>query len=267
MPTTTNFGWTTPADTDLVKDGALAIRTLGNGIDTSLLDLKGGTTGQNLRKNSNTDLDFTWAGDATNTVIDAEGDLLIGDSADTLQRLAIGTNGHVLTVDTAVDGKVKWAAAAGGKVVQVVTGALTTTATTTSTSFTDTGLSVTITPSNASNEILLFVSLAATCDGSGAAAFYTLADGSNNNLINATSPGSRRPAFARIEATSTDKYSMNGIALVFKHAPATTSAVTYKIRHAVSSTVTSLINRIADDTDNNGFSRGVSTIIAMEVTP
>lgn len=60
MPTTTNFGWTTPADTDLVKDGAAAIRTLGNGIDTSFLDLKGGTSGQILAKNSNTDLDFTW---------------------------------------------------------------------------------------------------------------------------------------------------------------------------------------------------------------
>lgn len=60
MPTTTNFGWTTPADTDLVKDGALAIRTLGNGIDTSLLDLKGGTTDQYLAKNSNTDLDYKW---------------------------------------------------------------------------------------------------------------------------------------------------------------------------------------------------------------
>lgn len=112
MPTTTNFGWTTPADTDLVKDGAAAMRTLGNGIDTSFLDLKGGTTGQNLRKATNTDLDFTWAGDATNTVIDAEGDLLVGDSADTLQRLAIGTNGQVLTVDTALDGKIKWASAA-----------------------------------------------------------------------------------------------------------------------------------------------------------
>ena len=36
MATTTNNGWTTPNDTDLVKDGALAIRTLGNGIDTSV---------------------------------------------------------------------------------------------------------------------------------------------------------------------------------------------------------------------------------------
>lgn len=36
MPTTTNNGWTIPADTDLVRNGASAIRTLGSAIDTSL---------------------------------------------------------------------------------------------------------------------------------------------------------------------------------------------------------------------------------------
>jgi hypothetical protein len=60
MPTTTNFGWTTPADTDLVKDGAAAIRTVAGNIDTSFVDLKGGTTGQVLAKASATDLDYSW---------------------------------------------------------------------------------------------------------------------------------------------------------------------------------------------------------------
>lgn len=60
MATTTNFGWETPDDTDLVKDGAAAMRTLGNSIDTSFVDLKGGTSGQMLTKASNTDLDYTW---------------------------------------------------------------------------------------------------------------------------------------------------------------------------------------------------------------
>jgi hypothetical protein len=60
MATTTSFGWETPDDTDLVKDGAAAIRTLGNSIDTSMSDLKGGTSGQVLSKNSNTDMDFVW---------------------------------------------------------------------------------------------------------------------------------------------------------------------------------------------------------------
>lgn len=60
MATTTNFGWTVPNDTDLVKDGASAMRTLGQSIDTSFVDLKGGTSGQMLTKASNTDLDYTW---------------------------------------------------------------------------------------------------------------------------------------------------------------------------------------------------------------
>jgi hypothetical protein len=60
MPSTTNFGWTTPADTDYVKDGASAIRTLAGGIDTSMAQLKGGTSGQILSKTNGTDMAFTW---------------------------------------------------------------------------------------------------------------------------------------------------------------------------------------------------------------
>lgn len=58
--TTTNYGWTIPSDTDLVTNGASAMRTLGQGIDTSLVGLKGGTTGQILSKTSGTDMAFTW---------------------------------------------------------------------------------------------------------------------------------------------------------------------------------------------------------------
>ena len=58
--TTPNFGWSVPTSTDLVKDGATAIELLGDSIDASLVDLKGGTTGQVLSKTSATDMDFTW---------------------------------------------------------------------------------------------------------------------------------------------------------------------------------------------------------------
>jgi hypothetical protein len=60
MATTTNYGWETPDDTDLVKDGASAMRTLGQSIDTTFAELKGGTSGQMLTKASNTDNDYTW---------------------------------------------------------------------------------------------------------------------------------------------------------------------------------------------------------------
>tara|TARA_R110000868_G_scaffold388303_1_gene657116 strand:- start:390 stop:1172 length:783 start_codon:yes stop_codon:yes gene_type:complete len=122
MPNTTNFNWVTPADTDLVKDGALAIRTLGNGIDTSFLDLKGGTTDQVLAKNSNTDLDFKWVAQddsnaIQNAIVDAKGDLISATAADTPARLAVGANGTVLTADSAETTGLKWAAPSGASFV------------------------------------------------------------------------------------------------------------------------------------------------------
>lgn len=117
MPTTSNFGWTTPADTDLVKDGAAAIRTLGNGIDNSLVDLKGGTTNQVLAKNSNTDLDFKWVADASGipaTIFDAKGDIIAATAADTADRLGVGTNGQVLTADSTTATGLKWATPSAG---------------------------------------------------------------------------------------------------------------------------------------------------------
>ena len=109
MPTTSNFGWTTPADTDLVKDGAAAIRTLGNGVDASFLDLKGGTTGQVLTKASGTDLDFSWTAVDPLVILDAKGDLISATAADTPARLAVGANGTVLTADSAESTGLKWA--------------------------------------------------------------------------------------------------------------------------------------------------------------
>lgn len=146
--TTTNFGWTIPSDTDLVKDGASAIRTLANGIDTSMADLEGGTTGQILSKTSGTDMDFTWidqnTGDITGvtagtgisgggtsgtvtitnsmaTAIDAKGDLIAGTAADTFSRLAVGTNGYILTADSAESTGIKWAAPASNSALTKIT--------------------------------------------------------------------------------------------------------------------------------------------------
>jgi hypothetical protein len=107
--TTPNFGWSVPTSTDLVKDGATAIETLGDAIDASLLDLKGGTTGQVLAKNSNTDMDFTWTAVDPLVILDAKGDLITATAADTPARLAVGTNNQVLTADSSTSTGLKWA--------------------------------------------------------------------------------------------------------------------------------------------------------------
>ena len=83
--TTPNFGWTVPTSTDLVKNGATAIEALGDAIDASIAELKGGTTGQVLSKTSNTDMDFTWVAQddsnaIQNSIVDAKGDLTIFDT-------------------------------------------------------------------------------------------------------------------------------------------------------------------------------------------
>jgi hypothetical protein len=76
MATTTNYGWTTPDDTDLVKDGAAAIRTLGSSVDTTTKDLNPSTTLGDVEYRSAT--------------------------ANTNTRLPIGTSGQVLTVSGGV---------------------------------------------------------------------------------------------------------------------------------------------------------------------
>jgi hypothetical protein len=89
MATTTNYSWTTPDDTALVKDGAAAIRSLGTAIDSTV---------------------FTNAGNAiAKTIVDAKGDIIVGTAADTVARLASSaTNGDLLTVDTSTASGLKW---------------------------------------------------------------------------------------------------------------------------------------------------------------
>jgi hypothetical protein len=57
---TTNFGWQMPTSTDLVTDLPADFEVFGQAVDTALVDLKGGTTGQILAKASDTNMDFTW---------------------------------------------------------------------------------------------------------------------------------------------------------------------------------------------------------------
>jgi trimeric autotransporter adhesin len=102
---TSNFGWQMPTSTDLVTDLPADFEVFGQAVDTSLADLKGGTTGQVLSKASNTNMDFTWvttddANAIQNSIVDAKGDLVAASANDTPARLAVGANGTSLVADS-----------------------------------------------------------------------------------------------------------------------------------------------------------------------
>lgn len=88
MATTTNYGWTTPDDTALVKDGASAIRTLGSSIDTTL---KAQIDAQ-----------------IPDSLLTTKGDLIAATGANTPARLGVGTNDQVLMADSTASTGVKW---------------------------------------------------------------------------------------------------------------------------------------------------------------
>lgn len=116
---TSNFNWQMPTASDLVTDLPADFETFGQAVDTTLADLKGGTSGQVLSKASNTDMDFTWvtsddANAIQNSIMDNKGDLIAASAADTPAILPIGTNGQVLKVNTSTATGLEWAADSTG---------------------------------------------------------------------------------------------------------------------------------------------------------
>jgi len=88
MATTTNYGWTTPDDTALVKDGAAAIRTLGSSVDTTTKNLNPETTLGDIAYRSST--------------------------ANVKTRLGLGTAGQVLRVNSGATAPEWFTASSGG---------------------------------------------------------------------------------------------------------------------------------------------------------
>lgn len=183
MATSPNFNWPEPDNTDLVKNGALAIRTAVNAIDTSLVDLKGGTTGQVLAKASGTDMDFSWVAQddsnaIQNAIVDAKGDIIAATANDTPARLAVGANGTVLTADSAEATGLKWATPSGGTMPKLTYVEPSADFTTSSASYVDvTGYTITFTPSSATNKIQVIAS-GYTASGN-TKAFKILLDGTS----------------------------------------------------------------------------------------
>jgi len=199
MATTTNYSWTTPDDTALVKDGAAAIRSLGTAIDTTVFNNASAAIAK--------------------TIVDAKGDIIAATAADTVARLAVGANNTILTADSTTATGLKWAAAAsGGKLIQLVRATDATSRSTTSGSFIDANISVSITPTLATSTILLFWTFRAYISGTADMAFQI------TNSGNTAISGAEDAAFGNVSMASQQT-------LLALDSPATTSALTYKGRY------------------------------------
>jgi hypothetical protein len=205
MATTTNYGWTTPDDTALVKDGAAAIRTLGSSVDTTTKALNPSTTLGDIEYRSST--------------------------ANTNTRLGIGTTGQVL----AVSGGVPAWTNPSGKVLQVVNSVITTTTAITATSMTDTSITLAITPTSATSKVLVMISAVTEVTGNsdGVLSGAQLMRGATQI---ADYGATNRTEWQVINAGGATTTSLRNIqTIVYLDAPATTSSTTYKLQAGLNS--------------------------------
>ena len=160
------------------------------------------------------------------------------------------------------DGTV-WTAFAS-KIVQVVTTNKTNPFTTTSSTFTDiTGLSVTITPTSATNTILVLSSFQVGNDPANTSAFIRLMRGATAIDVG-DSAGSRIQVTNDLTAFNGDKQAVGNI--MFIDSPATTTATTYKLQVASPGSTTVAINASSTDTNSAGRARSVSSITVIEIS-
>lgn len=134
--------------------------------------------------------------------------------------LSLSGDGTLSGVDIAASGL--------GRVLQVVRATDTIRRTTTSSSFADSGISVTITPTKSTSAILLVWSAFIASLGAGSSGEVEITDSSNNDV-----PGAERISYG---VASEDGFTLIGYAT-----PATTSAVTYKGRYRTSTSDTTVL--------------------------
>jgi hypothetical protein len=153
----------------------------------------------------------------------AKGQLVVGTGTDASTTLAVAsTAGYLLTVDSAESTGLKWAApAGGGKVLQVVQATYSTSFGTTSTSYQDTGLSGSITPSAATSKIMVIATTPMKINGSAGDDLQ----GSMQLVRTSTSILNYENNFSIYLGAAQWKFPLS---MMYLDSPSTTSATTYK---------------------------------------
>ena len=222
------------------------------------------TTGNNPSSGGTAHANWAYVakGQATSPTT-TQGDLVFrGASAD--QRLAIGTAGQVLKVNSGGNG---YEFGTGGGVIQTKSAFTQATQSTNSTSFVDcTGLSVSITPTSASNKILVLYTFTFGISTQHAG-FRLMRD--STPIGNGAAAGNRIPCLAYFYGYNHNNYDLERYGGNFLDSPGDTNAHTYKIQMATPHGGSPHVhfNYQYEDSNATHTGRGSSTITVMEVLP
>lgn len=193
------------------------------------------------------------------TLIDAKGDLVTATAADTPARLAVGTNGQYLKADSTAATGLSWATLpASGKVLQVISAEMSSSTSISTTSYTDTSITATITPTLNTSKILVMIMASYNLQAS------TSSDGwidaqllRGSTMIADWNGGDGRFAGDVVTgATYVQRFGLQPI--IYMDSPASTSSLTYKLQAKMATTANSASGTFQ-------FSGATSSIILMEI--
>jgi len=212
---TTNYGFVLPTSSDLVTDLPADFDVALQGVDTQM--------------KTNADAATQKA------TLTTKGDIYAATGTSTPARLSVGTNGQILVADSTASTGLKWETpAGGGKVLQVVSATTTTEAAITSTSYTDSNITGTITPTSATSKILVMVNYAMNMRN--ASAVYVFGSAQLLRDASAIQIWGDRPTddayFSIMERGGSASVSQLALTstIAYLDSPATTSATTYKLQ-------------------------------------